>query len=159
MKKPESKKRRHDAITEIVGHQEIKTHEQLLNELEIGYGIHVVQSVISRDLKDLRIKLDNDGFYALPEVLQEEKRRKDMQSVMDTHCLRVNTDVRVVAVKAYPGYAQPLAMEIENYWSTGVVGTIAGHDTALIIVENDQAGESVIEEIYHMAGSDKIPQK
>lgn len=49
----------------------------------------------------------------------------------------------LVVLKVLPGHAQSIAVMIDNMNFTGVLGTIAGDDTMLLVTADTEAGKRV----------------
>ena len=130
-----------EAVKMIISSAEISKQEELLDEL-VKTGYPCTQATLSRDLKQLRIvKAQNaEGryVYMLPEA-------RIFRSVSDTHMsvralnsmgvLSVRFSGTLAVVKTLPGYASHVAYDIDNAQLDCVLGTVAGDDTVLAVLE------------------------
>ncbi len=122
-------------LRQLVAGRKAQSQEQLLRLLE-QEGFEVTQATLSRDLKHLRVGKLPDGqggyLYALPEtgaaasesILLEDFRRG---------FLAIEFSGSQGVIKTLPGHANSVAFALDNLRVPGVLGTIAGDDTILVI--------------------------
>ncbi len=136
-----NKNTRLEAVKMIISSQEISKQQELINELARA-GFPCTQATLSRDLMQLRIvKAQNKegrNVYMLPES-------RVFRSVSDTHMtvralhnigvLNVKFSGNLAVVKTLPGHASHVAYDIDNADIGCIMGTIAGDDTVLAVLE------------------------
>ena len=138
-----NKNDRLEAIRMVISEQDIKNQDQLLQILT-SRGYSVTQATLSRDLKKMKIsKVANtygDYLYVLPNHALLQKKTSGMQ-VEETSLnqprygfVSLNFSGNMAVIKTKPGYASSLAYDIDNHNISGVLGTIAGDDTLLIVL-------------------------
>ena len=142
------KNTRLDAIREIISGQKITCQEELLDALsEKGYKL--TQGTLSRDLKQMKVakaaSVVGKSYYVLPSNTMY-KRVKDNNFVEPRHAdgfvsLRFSGNIAVL--KTMPGYASRMAYDIDNANLEHVLGTIAGDDTIMIVLEEGTPKEVV----------------
>lgn len=142
------KNTRLDAIREIISGQKITCQEELLDALsEKGYKL--TQGTLSRDLKQMKVakaaSVVGKSYYVLPSNTMY-KRVKDNNFVEPRHAdgfvsLRFSDNIAVL--KTMPGYASRMAYDIDNANLEHVLGTIAGDDTIMIVLEEGAPKEVV----------------
>lgn len=142
------KNTRLDAIREIISGQKITCQEELLDALsEKGYKL--TQGTLSRDLKQMKVakaaSVVGKSYYVLPSNAMY-KRVKDNNFVEPRHAdgfvsLRFSGNIAVL--KTMPGYASRMAYDIDNANLEHVLGTIAGDDTIMIVLEEGAPKEVV----------------
>lgn len=142
------KNTRLDAIREIISGQKITCQEELLDALsEKGYKL--TQGTLSRDLKQMKVakaaSVVGKSYYVLPSNTMY-KRVKDNNFVEPRHAdgfvsLRFSGNIAVL--KTMPGYASRMAYDIDNANLEHVLGTIAGDDTIMIVLEEGAPKEVV----------------
>ncbi len=127
----------------IISSQEIATQQDLTNELAKA-GYPCTQATLSRDLQQLKIvkARNSEGkyVYMLPES-------RVLRSVSDTHMtvkalhnigvLNIKFSGNLAVVKTLPGYAPHVAYDIDNAGLDCVMGTVAGDDTVVVILEEE----------------------
>ena len=138
-----NKNDRLEAIRLIISEQDIKNQDQLLQVLN-SKGYSVTQATLSRDLKKMKIsKVANtygDYLCVLPNhaILQKKSGSGSQEdSVMNQPrygFVSLNFSGNMAVIKTKPGYASSLAYDVDNHNLPGVLGTIAGDDTLLIVL-------------------------
>ncbi|MCQ2065262.1 MAG: arginine repressor [Bacteroidaceae bacterium] len=138
-----NKNSRLEAIRLIISEQDVKNQDQLLQILT-AKGYSVTQATLSRDLKKMKIsKVANtygDYLYVLPNHALLQK--KAITSSIDEGStlqprygfVSLNFSGNMAVIKTKPGYASSLAYDIDNHALPGVLGTIAGDDTLLVVL-------------------------
>ena len=147
MEKPD-KKARLQAIKLIVGNCPIENQGALATELEKA-GFSTTQTMLSRDLRQLRISKvrtrSGKSVYALPGVVYFDpaKTREELNATKWSLLFSGNMAV----LHTPPGHAPLAACEIDEMRSSKVLGTVAGDDTVIIVMNEDADHEVVLKEI------------
>lgn len=128
-------------IKEIIENENISTQEELASALKKA-GFNVTQATVSRDIKELRLikiaREDNLYVYGLPkeqEIVHNEER---LRLMMQEFVLNINFSENIVVIKTYPGNAHGVASLIDGSKWQGVIGTLAGDDTILLVIKPKQ---------------------
>ena len=141
MQEKTSKKKRLNAIVEIISQTSVETQGQLTNFL-IKKGYDVTQATVSRDIKELRlIKIADKGDkyrYALPGKEADADIRLRYSAVLTHAVITTQCAQNLVVVKTIPGSAQGCAMAIETLGFDGIIGVIAGDDTLFIAMGSEK---------------------
>jgi len=128
------KKRRHEAILEIITEQPVATQERLI-ELLAERGIKTTQATLSRDIQQLSLvkQRDDKGIYryTMPAAAITEK------SLFEEAVISVDYAMNTIVLKCRAGMAQGTCAAIDSVEHQGVVGTIAGDDTIFILVRSE----------------------
>lgn len=138
---------------EIITTTNVETQEQLLQELEEA-GFRSTQATISRDIKELRIvkELTTLGTYRYTTSAKE---------VPSTFSNRLNTIFRecvtrydyaqnIVVIHTLPGLANAAASAIDAMNMSVIVGTLAGDDTVMVVMRDNNAAAQFCGEISHL---------
>ena len=144
------KNQRQAKIMEIIANRNVETQEQLLSELQSA-GFRSTQATISRDIKELRIvkELTSFGTYRYTAATDE---------VGGTFSSKLNTIFRecitgydyaqnLIVIRTLPGLASAAASAIDAMNMSVVVGSIAGDDTVLVIMRDNNAAAAFCGEI------------
>ena len=118
-------------------------------------GIETTQATLSRDLRSLGVakRADADGgsWYELPhpalETLDRERRRLDLRSFVN----EVRVAQNLVVVRTPPGHANAVGRAIDLAEYAGVVGTVAGDDTVLLVSEDAAGARRLKRELESLA--------
>ncbi|HJJ01121.1 MAG TPA: ArgR family transcriptional regulator [Coriobacteriaceae bacterium] len=128
-----ARKERQDAIRDLVRHNHIRTQSDLVAQLR-DRGFDVTQATISRDITDLGLEKDVRGVYMLPEDYR-------LRSIAASAVRETRRAQNQVLLLCDPGTASSVAAALDASQTQGVLGSIAGDDTILVICADDAQGE------------------
>lgn len=147
------KNQRQAKIMEIISTKNVETQEQLLAELQ-KEGFRGTQATISRDIKELRIvkELTSLGTYRYTTSTNE---------VSGSFSSRLNTIFRecvvgfdyaqnIIMIRTLPGLASAAASAVDAMNLNPVVGTLAGDDTVMIVMRDNNAAAAFCGEIKNL---------
>ena len=140
---------RHAKILEIISHKEIETQEELCAELnKLNYV--VTQATISRDIRDLHLfkvaGIEKKYRYAYINDGESEISPK-MKSLFRDCVVSVRTAKNLVGVKTLTGNGANAGTVVDKLNYEGIVGSVAGDDTLLIICATDENAVIVAQKI------------
>ena len=143
-----STKLRRNRIIEIITTKCVNKQDDLANIL-IKEGFSVTQATVSRDIKELGIiKIkgsDGKSKYAIPEQNQShEVSDEKVITLLKTFIVSVEAAKNLVVIKTLSGNGSACGMAIDNLKPDGVVGSIAGDDTLLIVTHDDNDANKVV---------------
>lgn len=144
------KRERHAKILEIISQNEVETQEQLIEYLKEA-NVHVTQATISRDIKDLKLikTTDKNGFYKYAVSPEKSERPKvKYHNIVKETVISIDHAENMVVIKTYPGMAGSAAAAIDSIHHEGVVGSIAGDDTIMIVMRSSEAASNFAPELY-----------
>ena len=128
-------------IKEIVQSQVIETQEELARALQ-REGIEVTQATVSRDIKELMlIKVpykDGRYRYALSPEKSSGMSRTHIAILFQEAVTRIESSLNLIVIHTIPGSAQSVASAIDHSEWEGLLGTLAGDDTILIIAQTPE---------------------
>jgi len=134
-------------IKEIIKNSSISTQEELAEALK-KTGFEVTQATVSRDIKELRlIKIAGQDFvsvYSLPkeqEMVQNEER---LRLMMQEFVIEIDFSENIVVLKTYPGNAHGVASLLDGSKWPGIIGTLAGDDTILLVIKPKEKVEVIL---------------
>ena len=147
------KRKRQAMIMEIVSTRDVQTQEELQEALQEA-GFVCTQATISRDIKELRIIKEMTKFGTHRYV-------SSSREVVGTFSNRLNTIFRecitgydyaqnTVVLHTIPGLAGAAASAVDAMQMRFVLGTIAGDDTVLIIMRDQNAAAAFCSEIKNL---------
>lgn len=150
------KQKRHNTILSLINAKVIETQSELTQEL-IKHGFKVTQATVSRDIKDLQIMKcqTGDGRYKYAQVssMSIPSGGARIRSIFANSVVSVDCAVNQVVVKTLAGMAQAAAITIESMAWPGVIGTVGGDDTVLVIVKSNEQAEALAEKLKTMLES------
>ena len=137
------KNTRMEAVKMIISSREVAKQEELLDELR-KTGFPCTQATLSRDLKQLRIvKAQNSEgryVYMLPETRvfrTVSDTQLSVRALNSMGVLNIRFSGTLAVVKTLPGYASHVAYDIDNAQLDCVLGTVAGDDTVIVVLEEE----------------------
>lgn len=128
-----------EIIREIIIKNKISRQEDLLLLL-INRGFDLTQATLSRDLRELKVGKIHDVHFGSIYFVPTEESEHPLRGVLS---LEFSNNLAVVKTEA--GFANSVAVRIDNTAIGEVIGTIAGNDTILIIFKEDTPKEKYME--------------
>ena len=149
------KTQRQAKILEIISTTIVDTQEQLLALLQ-EEGFHTTQATISRDIKELRIVKELTG-------LGNYRYTTGNNEIEGTFSARLNTIFKecvigfdyaqnIIVVKTLPGLASAAAYAIDGMNIHSVVGSLAGDDTVMIVMRDNNSAAVFCGEMKSLLG-------
>lgn len=121
---------RQAAIRDIVRRQQIRTQRGLADQLK-QRGFECTQATVSRDIGEIGLLKSAQGFYALPEDMVLERVIGDMAETFENAG-------NLLVIKTRSGGAPILAEAIDNTEIEGLVGSVAGDNTILVVAKTPE---------------------
>lgn len=141
---------RQRAILEIISQRDIETQGELMQALA-ERGISSTQATLSRDIKDMRLVKElapNGGYrYVSPSVPEKDDNNPRFRAVFRQSVLSYDVAQNIVVIKTLPGLAPICCSAFDGMEVSGLVGTIAGDDTAFIAMRDNDAANRLFHEI------------
>lgn len=147
------KSARQALILDLIKQQEIETQDDLANALR-EHGVNATQATISRDIKELRlIKVQSrQGKYMYATA-------HPMQASLSDRLVRIFSEAvtsiegaeNIVVIKTLSGSASGAAEAVDNLPWSEIIGTLAGDNTILVVLESKHCMQSVLERFRALA--------
>ena len=135
---------RQDAIKRIVRNERVKTQRALVDNLK-AEGFVCTQATVSRDITEMGLKKLPEGVYVLAEDLHLQRMVSDL--VND-----VKRTEKFVLVKASAGTAPGVAAALDAAEIDGILGSVAGDDTILVITVSDEDAALLVDTLDKFRG-------
>jgi transcriptional regulator of arginine metabolism len=122
-------------------------NQQVIRESLAEAGHDVTQATISRDLAAIgatRVREDGGSRYRLVEVESWGEDQEAMREAIDEFATSIVVSGHLLVLKVPPGAAQFVASRIDAAAVDGVLGSIAGDDTILVIADESQDPHAVV---------------
>ena len=134
-----TKNQRQHRVTKLLESQPVTSQAQLVALLG-DQGIEATQTTVSRDLDDLgavKVRLPGgETAYALPELPAHQIAPEDhLRRVLGEWVVEVAHSGNLVVLRTPPGSAHVVGSALDRSGLEGVVGTVAGDDTVLVVVD------------------------
>jgi transcriptional regulator of arginine metabolism len=130
---------RQTIIREIIIKNKISRQEDLLLLL-INRGFDLTQATLSRDLRELQIGKIHDAHYGSIYFIPHDENDQPLRGA-----LSITFSANLAVLKTEGGFANSVAVRIDNTKIDEVIGTIAGNDTIIIVFKDDVPKESFLE--------------
>ena len=139
---------RRRAIRQIIATVPIRSQAQLVEDLT-GQGFTVTQATVSRDLGAMGVTKNGDR-YAFRRIGAEDR---DLARTIAEYAERISSSGNLVVIKTPPGAAQVVAAAIDASDLGGLLGTVAGDDTVLIVTADIDGGVALVSQLEEMGGN------
>jgi len=151
-----AKHQRQHRIARLLEQQPISSQTQLV-ELLAADGVIATQATVSRDLEELgaiKIRaLGGESVYAIPELPKDHRTPEDhLRRVLSDWVVEVGHSANLVVLRTPPGSAHVVGSAIDRGTVPGVLGTVAGDDTLLVVAEERVGGARVARRLGDLAG-------
>ncbi len=141
---------RQSVILDIISHKDIETQAQLIDALA-ERGIKSTQATLSRDIKDMRLVKEltaHGGYrYVAPSPQEKDDLSPRLKTIFRESLVSYDVAQNIIVIKTLPGLASACCSAIDNMTVDGVVGTLAGDDTAFIAMRDNEAAHRFFHEI------------
>ena len=138
---------------EIISTTNVETQEQLLQELQAA-GFVSTQATISRDIKELHLVKEPAGQgryrYAVSAHRTKLNFADRLRTILRESLLSSDYAQNIVVIKTMPGLAQGAASALDGMQITNMVGSLAGDDTVMIIMRDQESALDFCNEIRDM---------
>ena len=145
-------------VAALIGTQEVRSQGELLALLH-DEGIEVTQATLSRDLVELgatKVRRGRALVYAVPGSTTPRsgddvpgRVRRALEELLVT----ADASANLAVLRTPPGAANYLASMIDQSHVDGVIGTIAGDDTILVVTHDPDGGAEVARRLLDLAGA------
>jgi transcriptional regulator of arginine metabolism len=132
------KKKRQEAILELIKNERIGTQSELTERL-VQIGVIATQATVSRDIRELGIIKLGDA-YGVP--AHKETGNKLLRILRDGY-LSMDSAGNIMVIKTNPGMAMAVAAALDSLEFSEILGCIAGDDTIMAVVRSTEAAEEI----------------
>lgn len=138
------KKKRHQAIHLLLEEIDLRTHEDIVLELQ-NQGIKTSQSTVHRDLEHLGIKKNNDGYFKPSHDVQKKFHLDNLYDLLVSSGSRASSNIQTYFIKTEKGKAQQIAFHLEQAFNDIVLKTIIDLDSVLVFADGDEVTDEFLE--------------
>lgn len=147
------KSQRQAKILEIISNRNVETQEQLLAALQ-KEGFRGTQATISRDIKELRIvkELTSLGTYRYTTSTTEMSGSfsSRLNTIFKECVMSFDYAQNIIVIRTLPGLASAAGSAIDAMNFSLVVGTLAGDDTVMVVMRDNNAAAAFCGEIKNI---------
>jgi transcriptional regulator of arginine metabolism len=151
-----TKHQRQHRITKLLETRAVGSQSHLV-DLLAGEGIDATQTTVSRDLEELgalKVRLPGgETAYALPELPSQQVAPEDhLRRVLGEWVVEAEYSGNVIVLRTPPGSAHVVGSALDRSGFPGVIGTVAGDDTVLVVASESSGGAAVADRLAAVAG-------
>ena len=147
------KSKRQTEILRIIEEMDVETQDQLLSALR-ERGVNSTQATICRDIKELHLIKELTSYgtyrYAVSGRKASLNTAGRLRTIFKEGVTSFDRAQNIVVLKTMPGLASAACAAIDGMEISGLVGSLAGDDTALLIMRDNEKAESFCDEIHKM---------
>ena len=144
---------RQSMILEIIEKEDVDTQEQLQQRLQ-EQGVRCTQATISRDIKQLHLIKEPVGQGRYRYTVSSQRNRLNvadkLRTIFRESIISVDFAQNIVVVKTMAGLANAAAAALDGMNVPYMVGTLAGDDTAFLLMRDTESARTFCEEIHEM---------
>ena len=148
------KNARQQKILELIERYDIDTQELMIEKLREA-GINATQTTISRDIRELKLVKGMTGRgtykYIAPGV-KRENNTPVLNSALTDAVIKIEAAKNIVVVKTFPGMANALCVCIDTLEHPHIIGSVAGDDTVLLVIRDDETANMVQDKLKNVFG-------
>jgi len=141
---------RQSVIMEIISEKDIETQNQLMEALA-ERGVKSTQATLSRDIRDMRLvkELGPKGNYRYVAAAKQEAPDLDqrLKKIFKESVVSYDLAQNLLVLKTLPGLANGACSALDGMDIDGLVGTLAGDDTAFIAMKDNATALNLYKEI------------
>jgi len=151
---PTRRRARERAILQIIDEWPVRTQTELVRALE-HEGFSVTQATVSRDVQRLGIvKLRGNGGsrYGRPDVeTPAPVARRVLEIALREFAVWIDSGDALFAIRTQSGCANAVAVAIDESEMDGVIATLAGDDSILILCRSRKDRGRIIKKLRSLA--------
>lgn len=150
------KLKRQTKIMELIRTREIDTQEELLRLLRES-GFECTQATVSRDIRELKIVKVSNGKgsyrYVSATVPTAEHIASKFSKILADTVKSVDSAMNLVVLHTYAAMAPAACATIDAMCFEGILGSIAGDDTIVLITKNEADAERICRMMREQIGA------
>ena len=143
------KSARQTEILQIIAERDIETQQQLLEALA-ERGVKSTQATLSRDIKDMRLvkELGPSGTYRYVATHNDSDNYDErLRKIFRESIVSYDVAQNLFIIRTLPGLANGACSAIDAMHVEGLVGSLAGDDTAFLAMKDNEAAKKLYHEI------------
>lgn len=154
--RPLAKPQRQHRIARLLEEHPVASQSRLV-DLLATHGVLATQATVSRDLEELgavKVRVaGGDAVYAIPEHAHDRLAPENhLTRVFGDWVVEIAESANIVVLRTPPGSAHVVGSAIDRAGLADVVGTVAGDDTVLVVVDEHVGGRQVAARMRGLAG-------
>ena len=144
---------RQSVIMDIIIERDIETQNQLMEALA-ERGLKSTQATLSRDIREMRLvkELGPRGNYRYVAAAKQDNSDLDvrLKKIFRESVVSYDVAQNILVIKTLPGLASAACSALDGMSIDGLVGTIAGDDTAFLAMRDNNSATTLYREIEQL---------
>ena len=148
------KTRRQAKILELIQRNDVETQEELSAYL-VREGFQVTQATVSRDIRELKltkIAMDNGRQKYAVITDADSGMMEKYARVLREGFISMDLAKNIVVIKTVSGMAGAVCAAIDAMKFQEMVGSIAGDDTIICIIRDDEEAVKIMKKLRKIVG-------
>ena len=148
------KTRRQAKILELIQRNDVETQEELSAYL-VREGFQVTQATVSRDIRELKltkIAMDNGKQKYAVITDADSGMMEKYARVLREGFISMDLAKNIVVIKTVSGMAGAVCAAIDAMKFQEMVGSIAGDDTIICIIRDDEEAVKIMKNLRKIVG-------
>lgn len=149
---------RQKIILEVISGQNVGTQQQLL-ELLSARGVRCTQATLSRDIHALNlVKLPGPGggvHYGVEPTSAVGSDARKLLNIARLASLSIEAAGNIIVIKTMPGLAHAVGSFADKLEEQGLVGSIAGNDTILLVIKDSACAQELCRDLRELLFGEK----
>ena len=148
------KTRRQAKILELIQRNDVETQEELSAYL-VREGFQVTQATVSRDIRELKltkIAMDNGKQKYAVITDADSGMMEKYARVLREGFVSMDLAKNIVVIKTVSGMAGAVCAAIDAMKFQEMVGSIAGDDTIICIIRDDEEAVKIMKKLRKIVG-------
>ena len=144
------KTKRQTILLKLIEKYDISTQSELTEYLN-AEGVNATQATVSRDIKELRlikaVGSNGKSKYAVSRSATDSGFSERLLTIFRESVLSYDNAQNIVVIKTLPGLASAACSAIDSMEIDGLVGTLAGDDTAFLAMRDNEHAKKLFHEL------------
>lgn len=144
---------RRRVVRALLAGGEVRSQAELVAQLA-SQGHPVTQSTVSRDLQAIGAVKNGTGGYVLAGFDDPDGAGSTLGRALEGFAASIVASGNLVVVRTPPGAAHVVAAALDATVLDGVLGTVAGDDTVLVVA-SEQIGGAAVARLLERIGAER----
>lgn len=143
---------RQKALRHILERNEeaFSTQEALAIELKRAGFSYVNQATVNRDIKELGIVKNSEGYYELSKPSKLQFAKKELATTLHRRAQVPHYPISFFLLPTSPGFAQSTAFLLKEVYGEKILSTICGDDSILVVTPSDAISQNLVNEVKEL---------
>ncbi len=137
-------------IRHIIESEPICSQDELIIKLK-QQNISITQSTLSRDLKFMHVAKiphrEKGYIYIIPEQIVSTQTDRSVSSIITDSIASIEFSANIGIIHTKAGYANAVAVLLDNKNFPEIIGSIAGDDTIIFVLREGENRQRFVQEL------------